>query len=353
MKKLIALILACAMVFTLCACGGGDNGDSGDDNSPSGTANYSGPSYTLTLGHVIADGTPADEGADYFAKLVDEATGGKIKIEVYPNSQLGDNRAMLESLQQGTIDMSLPAVANLAAFTEATKVFDLPFLFESDEHAEAVLDGEIGTGILEDLGNAGLVGLAWWLQGWRELTTDNIEFHKAGDLGGAKIRVQDNEVHIATWEALGGSATTLAFSELFTALQQKTINCEENPLSNIKLSGFSEVQNYVIMTNHVYDPIPLVMSKKTWDSLDPAAQEIIQQAAIDARDYERDFAADYDAALLKEWEPDGSGPDVIILTDAEKAALREAVQPVYDKYADSIGADLIKQIQDAAPSAAA
>ena len=350
MKKLIALILAVVMVFSLCACSNGGNNDD-NNNTPSGTANYTGPSYTLTLGHVIADGTPTDEGADKFAQLVDEASGGKIKIEVYPNSALGDNRAMLESVQQGTIDMVLPAVANLAAFTSSTKLFDMPFLFESDEHAEAVLDGEVGTQILKDLESAGLVGLAWWLQGWRELTTDNIEFHKAGDLNGAKIRVQDNEIHIATWKALGGSPTTLAFSELFTALQQGTIACEENPLSNIKLSGFSEVQNYVIMTNHVYDPIPVVMSKKTWDNLDPQAQEIIKKAALEARDWERDFAADYDAALLKEWEPDSNGPKVIILTDAEKAALREAVQPVYDQYASIVGEDLLAKVEAAKPTA--
>lgn len=349
MKKLIALILVAVMAFSLCACSSGDNGGSND--TPSGTANYTGPSYTLTLGHVIADGTPTDEGADKFAQLVDEASGGKIKIEVYPNSALGDNRAMIESVQQGTLDMVLPAVANLAAFTSSTKLFDMPFLFENDEHAEAVLDGEVGTQILTDLESAGLVGLAWWLQGWRELTTDNIAFHKAGDLNGAKIRVQDNEIHIATWKALGGSPTTLAFGELFTALQQGTIACEENPLSNIKLSGFSEVQNYVIMTNHVYDPIPVVMSKKTWDSLDPAAQDIIKKAALEARDWERDFAAEYDANLLKEWEPDDNGPTVITLTDAEKAALREAVQPVYDQYASVIGEDLLAKVEAAKPAA--
>lgn len=350
MKKLIALILVCVMAFSLCACGNGGNDDA-DNSTPSGTANYTGPSYTLTLGHVIADGTPTDEGADKFAQLVDEASGGKIKIEVYPNSALGDNRAMIESVQQGTIDMVLPAVANLAAFTSSTKLFDMPFLFTSDEHAEAVLDGEVGTQILNELESAGLVGLAWWLQGWRELTTDNVAFHKAGDLGGAKIRVQDNEIHIATWKALGGSPTTLAYSELFTALQQGTIACQENPLSNIKLSGFSEVQNYVIMTNHIYDPIPVVMSKKTWDSLDPAAQDIIKKAAIEAGEWERDFAADYDAKLLKEWEPEDNGPTVIILTDAEKAALREAVQPVYDQYESIVGADLLAKVEAAAPTA--
>lgn len=116
---------------------------------------------------------------------------------------------------------------------------------------------------LSDLESSGLIGLAWWLQGWRELTTDNIEFHKAGDLNGCKMRVQDNEVHIMTWQLLGASPTTLAYSELFTALQQGTINAQENPISNIKLSGFSEVQKYLIKTDHIYDPIPVVMSKKT------------------------------------------------------------------------------------------
>lgn len=344
-KRLTALVLVLVMALSLCACGGNKT----DDNQTTGSSDYTGPSYTLTLGHVIADGTPTDEGADHFAQLVSEASGGKIKIEVYPNSALGDNRAMIESVQQGTLDMVLPAVANLAAFTTATKLFDLPFLFKNDAHAEAVLDGEVGTKILTDLESSGLVGLAWWLQGWRELTTDNIEFHKAGDLNGCKMRVQDNEVHIMTWQLLGASPTTLAYSELFTALQQGTINAQENPISNIKLSGFSEVQKYLIKTDHIYDPIPVVMSKKTWDKLDPAAQEIIKKAAKESADWERDYAAEYDEKTLKEWEPDSNGPKVIFLTDEEKAALREAVQPVYDKYASTIGQDLIDAVAAAEP----
>jgi len=132
-KRLTALVLVLVMALSLCACGG----DKTDGNQATGNSDYTGPSYTLTLGHVIADGTPTDEGADHFAQLVSEASGGKIKIEVYPNSALGDNRAMIESVQQGTLDMVLPAVANLAAFTTATKLFDLPFLFKNDAHAEA------------------------------------------------------------------------------------------------------------------------------------------------------------------------------------------------------------------------
>lgn len=136
---------------------------------------------------------------------------------------------------------------------------------------------------------------------------------------------------------------------LFTALQQGTINAQENPISNIKLSGFSEVQKYLIKTDHIYDPIPVVMSKKTWDKLDPAAQEIIKKAAKESADWERDYAAEYDEKTLKDWEPDSNGPKVIFLTDEEKAALREAVQPVYDKYASTIGQDLIDAVAAAEP----
>jgi len=344
MRKFIALLLVCLLAFSLVACGGGSS--EGEAATPEGenTSGYTGPEYTLTFGHVIADGTPLDEGADYLSRIVSERTGGKIKIEVYPNSALGDNRAMLESVQQGTIDMMSPAVANLAAFTDATALFDLPWLFKNDAHAEAVLDGEIGTQILKDLEAAGMKGLGWALQGWRELTTDKVPFHKAGDLGGIKLRVQDNEIHIATWEALGASATTMAFSELFTALQQGTINAQENPLSNIKLSGFYEVQGYVVKTDHIYDPLPVVMSMKTWEKLDPQAQEIIQTAVDEMKVWERAFAAEFDAEVLAEWENSADGPEIIILTDEEKAALREAVQPVYDKYADKVGQDLIDKV---------
>lgn len=333
-KKALALTAAiCAAVFCSSAA------------SFAGDAAYNGPKYKLSLGHVIADKTPLDEGARYFAKLVDEKSGGKITVNVYSNSALGDNRSMIESLQRGTLDFCLPAVANLAAFTSSTKLFDLPFLFINNKHAETVLDGEIGQDILKSLSDKGLVGLSWWVQGWRELSTKDKPVHHPSDMKGQKIRVQDNEIHIAFWDQLGASATTMAYSELFTALQQGVVDAQENPVSNIKLSGFGEVQGYIIKTDHIYDPVPLVISKKTWEKLDPAAQAIIQEASVEAGRFERDFCYKFDEDILKEYEAAGK-VQVIYLTDDEKAEFRKAVQPVYDKYAGQIGQDTINKVQE-------
>lgn len=305
---------------------------------------YNGPQYKFSLGHVIADGTPLDVGAKRFAEIVNKKSGGKITVNVYSNSALGDNRSMIESLQRGTLDFCLPAVANLAAFTSSTKLFDLPFLFNSNKHAEHVLDGEIGQNILKALTSKGLIGLSWWVQGWRELSTKNKAVHYPGDMRGQKIRVQDNEIHIAFWNELGASATTMAYSELFTALQQGVVDAQENPVSNIKLSGFGEVQGYIIKTDHIYDPVPIIMSKKTWDKLDPTVQAIVKEAAVEAGQYERSFCYKYDEDILKEYKAGGK-VKVIYLSKDEKKEFLKAVQPVYDKYSASIGKDIIIKVQ--------
>ena len=333
-KRLTALVLVLVMALSLCACGGSKT----DDNQASGNSDYTGPSYTLTLGHVIADGTPTDEGADHFAQLVSEASGGKIKIEVYPNSALGDNRAMIESVQQGTLDMVLPAVANLAAFTTATKLFDLPFLFKNDAHAEAVLDGEIGSKILSDLESSGLVGLAWWLQGWRELTTDSIEFHKAGDLNGCKMRVQDNEVHIMTWQLLGASPTTLAYSELFTALQQGTINAEENPISNIKLSGFSEVQKYLIKTNHLGYIGMWIINSDFYNSLSDENRQILDDACAVGLARNNEYSAS--SIAEKETFLTQQGTTITTLTPDELEAFKAKTTDVWESVKSNVSSEV-------------
>lgn len=355
MKKLLSMLLAATMMLGLSACS--SSSTSSDSTSSESTATdttatdaaatsdggYDGPEYTLSLGHVVADDTPLDVGAHQLADLVYEKSGGKITIEIYSNSALGDNRSVIESMQQGTVDMALPAVANLAAFTSGTSLLDLPFLFNDAEHAEAVLDSEIGQNMLDGLESSGLVGLTWWVQGWRELSTGNTAVYSPDDLDGMKLRIQDNEIHTAFWTELGASPTTLAFSELFTALQQNVVDAQENPMSNIKLSGFAEVQDYVIVTDHIYDALPLVMSKVTVDAMDPAALAIIEEAALEATEYQRNYTYQFDEDILAEYEAAGY-PTVIRLTDEQRAVFVEAVQPVYEKYADSIGQDTIDAV---------
>ena len=368
-KNLVCFGLSAAMALSLAGCGsaassagtasGAASAASSDATSAvssaaatssatssvtasSGKVDTSNAEITLRLGHVVADGTPLDLGDDYFAEKVAEYSDGRIAVEVYPDSALGDNRSMLESLQMGTIDMMSPAVAAVGGFTDSTLIFDLPYLFKNTDHAEAVLDGDIGDGVFKDLEDSGFHGLSWFFQGWRELSC-NTEVHSPDDLKGMKIRTQDNEIQIASWNNLGASAVPMAFSEVLTSLQEGVIDAEENPMSNIYLSGFYEAQKYIIMTNHIYDPCPLLISSKVWDTLSDEDKDILQKAADEATDYQRDITEQMDADFAKKIEDSGKCT-VVELTDEERQAFREASQPIYDQYADRIGQDRIDEV---------
>lgn len=298
----------------------------------------------LKLGHVVAENTAIDVGAHYFAKLVEEKSGGEITIRVFPNSQLGGNREMLEGLQLGIVDFVPPTAAWLAGFTSKAFLFDLPFLFKNNAHAEAVLDGPIGQEILEAMEEHGFVGLAWWTQSWRHLTTRNRRVTQPSDVRGLKIRVQDNPLHIEAWNALGASAVPMAFSEVFTALQQRVIDGQENPYANIKLSGFYQAQDYIIETGHIYDAVSVLASRITWDRLTEEQRRIIKEAAQEARIFQRQFAAQQDAEIRAEMLE--SGITVVELTEEQRMQFQEASQAVYESWGDRIGWDLIRRVHD-------
>lgn len=351
-RKWISMIACASLVAaTLTACGG-STGSATSTASGAGTssaasaasgANSGNAQVKLSLGHVVAEGTPIDLGDHYFADQLSKATNGRIEVDVYPNSALGDNRAMLESLQMGTLDMMSPAVAALSGFTDSTAIFDLPFQFKNTKHAEAVLDGDIGQGVFTELKKSKIIGLVWMTQGWRELSTSKTAVHKPSDLKGLKIRTMDNEIHIATWNTLGASAVPMSYSEVFTSLQQGVLDAQENPMSNIYLSGFYEVQKYIVKTNHIYDPIPLIISQKTWDSLSADDQAAVKKCAEEAKEYERKITQTADDKYEKQIAASGKS-QVITLTDDERSAFRKACQPIYDKYASKIGQSKIDEI---------
>jgi len=296
---------------------------------------------TLRLGHVVADDSSLDKGLDKFAELVNEKSGGAMTIEVYPNSALGDNTAMAEQLQLGSLDLMAPSVAALSGFTSSTAVFDLPYLFKNEAAAEEVLDGEIGAKIGESLEPSGFHVLSWMTQSWRHVTC-NKEVRKPSDMAGLKIRTMDSEYHMAHFNALGASAIPMAFSELYTALQQHTIDAQENPYTNIVNSRFYEVQDYVIETAHIYDACPLMVSTLTWDKLSDDQKNIINEAAAEATVWERAEVKSDDDANRKVVED--SGTTVIQLTDEERNAFREASQSVYDAFEKAQGQDGIDMV---------
>ena len=300
---------------------------------------------TLRLGHVVADNSSLDKGLDYFAKLVSDKSGGELKIQVFPNSSLGDNTAMMEQLQFGSLDMMAPSVAALSGFTPSTAIFDLPYLFKNEAAAEEVLDGPLGDTVGKALEPQGFYLLGWMTQSWRHLTC-NKEVTKPADVAGIKIRTMDSKYHMAHFNTLGASAIPMAMSELYTALQQGTIDAQENPYTNIVNSRFYEVQKYVVETGHIYDACPLIISTLTWKRLDDNQKKIIKEAAAEAVNWERKEVKKDDDLFREQVKK--SGTTVIVLTPEQRAEFRKAAQPVYDEFVKEqgqAGADAVKSVE--------
>lgn len=300
---------------------------------------------TLRLGHVVADNSSLDKGLDYFAKLVSDKSGGELKVQVFPNSALGDNTAMMEQLQFGSLDMMAPSVAALSGFTPSTAIFDLPYLFKNEAAAEEVLDGPLGDTVGKALEPQGFHLLGWMTQSWRHLTC-NKDVTKPSDVAGIKIRTMDSKYHMAHFNTLGASAIPMAMSELYTALQQGTIDAQENPYTNIVNSRFYEVQKYVVETGHIYDACPLIISTITWKRLSDDQKKIIQEAAVEAVKWERAEVKKDDGIFREQVKK--SGTNVIQLTSEQRAEFRKAAQPVYDEFVKEqgqTGADAVKAVE--------
>jgi tripartite ATP-independent transporter DctP family solute receptor len=249
---------------------------------------------------------------------------------------------MVEGLQLGTLEMTLVSTAPLSSFTKKFLVFDLPFIFKDTASARKVVDGPIGTQLLDSLKDQGIIGLAYFENGFRHVTNNKRPIEKPEDLKGLKIRTMENPVHMATFKVLGADPTPMAFGELFTALQQGTIDGQENPLPVIDTSKFYEVQKYLSLTGHFYAPAPLLISKSFFESLSPDIQNAIKEAAIEARDYERKLLDEMNAKLVDELQKKG-----MQINEVDKEAFVKAVQPVYKQFEADITPELIKQVIEA------
>lgn len=286
---------------------------------------------TLRIGHVVTEIGGEHVGAMKFAELLDQKSGGKIKLEIFPNGQMGGNREMLESLQFGALDMALPALPALGGFTDKTKVFDLLYLFNDRKEAEKVLDGPVGQEIAKAVESSGIKIISWWSQGFREMTV-NTEIHEPSDLKGIKIRVMENPLHIEGWNTLGASAIPMAFSEVLTSLQQGVLDAQENPYQNIRNSGFHRVQKYIIETDHLYGPLPVVFSKANWDKLTPGQQKIIMEAVEETKVWQREKQEEINNDIKEEILAEGNNV-IIELTAAQKSDFRKQILPLYKKHA--------------------
>ena len=298
------------------------------------------PLVTLRLGHTLAITDPFHLAATKFAELAAAKTNGKLKVEVYPSAQLGKDRELIEQMKMGTLDMSIQGNNNYDPFLPQVVIFDLPFLFKDRQQAFKALDGPVGREVYKELlDKQGIRVLSLPENGFRQITTGKKPINSLADLKGMKMRVPEVKLYIDTWRALGANPTPITFAELFTALQQGVVDGEENALGLIYASNFYEVQKYLAIVNYTYDPAPLVIAEKKYQSLPPDMQKAISEAAIEARDYQRKFVMGRDDELLDKLKTAG-----MKVTYPNRDEFVKAVQPVINDFKKKYGGDRIDRI---------
>jgi len=332
MKKAIALTLCVMMLLTfLAGCGSKQ-----EESKPAGDAAAEEP-IKIRLAHVVNEKDGFHIAAVKFKELVEERTNNRVQIEIFPNATLGDERTLLEGMQMATIDMGVITNGPVANFLPEIAVFEMPFLFSSGEEAYKILDGPIGKVLLDKLETVNLKGLAYAERGFRNLTNSKRPVHTPADVEGLKIRVMENPVYIDTFKALGANTVPMAWTEALTALQQGTIDGQENPVNVIHSFKLHETQKYLSMTRHTYAPALFVMSLKKFKELPEDVQQVFIEAAQEAAEHERKVNAENEQKQLEDLKNWGME---IIQPDLEP--FKKAVKPVYDKYGDKFGEYLDK-----------
>jgi tripartite ATP-independent transporter DctP family solute receptor len=301
------------------------------------------PATVLKISNGINEAHPTFLACKEFEKIVESKLPGKYDVQVYANAQLGDDVRATEAVRMGTLEMVATSASPLTGLVPEFNVFDLPFIVTSFKAADAVYDGPIGAKLAALLEPKGIKLLAYYENGFRQLTNSVREVKSPADLKGLKIRTMQNPIHLAAWRALGANPTPMPFSEVFTAMQQKTIDGQENPIPTIYLQKFYEVQKYVTLTGHVYGPHILLINKKMFDSFPAEDQKIILEAAQASAKFQRETNRKMDREFIAELKK--AGMVVTELTPEQLKAFQEAVKPVYDEWIPKIGKDLVAEFQ--------
>lgn len=291
----------------------------------------------MKLGHYAPISHPGHQAAKMFADSVDKRTNGAVKITVFPDNQLGSPPEMLEQNILGAIDMSMPTQGALDKYSKKFAVVMLPFIFKDAQHAYSVLDGPFMQWAAPDLERQGLIFIANWEWGFRNLTNNSRPINGPDDARGLKIRTPPEIQLQAAMEALGGNVTKIAFPELFMALKQGVVDAQENPLSVIFHNKFYEAQKHLALTNHVYNSWVHVMSKKTWDKLNADQQKVITEESKQAGDWMRAQIQKDEASLIAQLKGKG-----IQVTSPKQADFKAKMQPAYDKIGEYAGKENVE-----------
>ncbi|MBP1931661.1 TRAP transporter substrate-binding protein [Ammoniphilus resinae] len=358
MKKGISLVLVGMLAAgSLVGCGSkpAEQSNSGGSSQPAPSNSSSGgeksggagniEETTIAVGHATSDSETShyQAYAAKFKELVEKNTDGKVKVEIHPNGELGGEREMIEAVQLGTLDATITSSGPVGNFAPLSNAFDFPFLFRDKPHAYKVLDGELGDEVNKQLESVGIKNLAWAENGFRNMTNSKHPIIKPEDLKGIKIRTMENKIHLDSFKEYGAAPTPMAFTELFTSMQQGVVDGQENPLSVIVPNKFYEVQKYMTLSGHFYSPAPFLFSKSKFDGFSPELQKIVEDAAKAARDYEREFIANLEEKYIQTAKDNGM--EVLTASEYDQEAFRKASEPVYKKYEAEYG-EFVKKILD-------
>lgn len=359
-KKALALLLAMAMTATMAGCGlaattAPDNSSNNDstndstksDNTEVGTYGSSAETQGKTNPIVVKVSNGAGETSpgvkaqlSVFAPMVENNSKGNIGVEVYSGAQLGDDTTATEMVVAGQLEINNTSTAPLVGYVPELGIFDIPFLFADEAEADKVLASEVGDYLNAKLADKGIINLAWNENGFRELTNSKHAVATVADVAGLKIRTMENKFHQELWNSLGATATPMSSSELYTALEQGTVDGEENPVANFYSYQFQEVQKYITMSNHIYSPFLFDMSKKIWDTYDADTQAILTEAAKafgeEEKKINRQAAADNLQSCIDDY-----GMEVTYLTDDAKAEFVAKTAHIQDMIAKDTGAEIM------------
>lgn len=349
MKNLLKtlLILTFLLVFAAACSSGGDSDTSSDSSSndtsssEDSTSSSEGEKLELKMSVTVGETSTWYEAAEKLAKDIEEETDGRITIDIFPNEQLsgGDSGKAVELLSKGQIDLTVNSTIIYSIMDERFGVPSAPFLFNNHDEVDQVFNGAGGEAIEEILREKGVEPLGYGENGFRQLTNSVREIKSPEDMEGLKIRIPGITMYTDLFRELGADPATMTWSEVFTALQQGTIDGQENPIDVIYSGKVDEVQDYITMWNYSYDPLVFGINKKLFDSMSKEDQELFKRLGKEAAEYQVQIAREKEAEQIKELEE--RGMKFYYPTDDEIAAFREKVQPVYDKYTDIWGADLL------------
>jgi tripartite ATP-independent transporter DctP family solute receptor len=295
----------------------------------------------LKIGYATSKDSHYGVGSTVFCDEMEKGTAGRYKCQHFPNSALGGEREMIEAAQLGTQDLVNTSTGPLGNFVPEVKLFDIPFLFRNYDHARKVMDGPIGQDVLKKMQSKGLIGLAWAENGFRHMTNNKRAIVQATDASGLKMRTMENKVHMAGYKTFGILPTPMPFPELFTALQQGTVDGQENPIPVILASKFSQVQKHLSLTGHVYSPAVIILSPSVWGKLSDADKKVFTDAAIKGGLAQRKKVNEDENNGIAQLKKDG----MQVVEQVNGESFRKAVAPAYADFAKEFGADKIAAVQ--------